>query len=184
MDPMEDIALQLKELNATTRKLLEVSGLRFALEPTRYIARKLRSGEAIATIGAWYQLVAAGETFTLITTNPEGYVALIIFEELKVSQNGVFELTRYVDDGVLPQTYIPRASDLFFSWAENLPFSFVGKDKSTLILHNHDLANQWLSGMFLLVYLRKDVWEKDSKLMDEAAEKYMYPLPLPPRPPH
>ncbi len=183
MEPIEEAVQELKELNRTNKRLLEIQGLQFALDPTRYIARKLRSGEAIATVGAWYQLVAAGDTFTIQQTNPEGYVAIMISEDLRVSQNGVFELTRYVDDGILPQIYIPRATDFFFSWAENLPFSFVGKDMATLICTNHDVADQWLIGMFLLVYLRKDVWEKDSKLMDEAAEKYMHPAVPPPRAP-
>ncbi|MBA7696070.1 hypothetical protein ES703_104712 [subsurface metagenome] len=181
MDPMEEIALQLKELNATTKKQLEVQGLQFALEPARYIARKLRSGEATAAIGFWYQLVGAGATFTIQNVNPEGYVMLLISEGMRVSQNGVFEFTRYVDDGILPQIYIPRSVDFDFSWAETLPFSFVIRNMTTHICTNHDVAAQWITGAFIAVYLRKDVWERDSKLMDLAAERYMYLAP-PPRP--
>ncbi|GAI50073.1 unnamed protein product, partial [marine sediment metagenome] len=42
----------------------------------------------------------------------------------------------------------------------------------------------WIIGGWIGVYLRKEVWERDSKLMDEAAEEYIHPAPPPPRPLH
>ena len=132
MDPIEEVVQQLKELNATNRRLLEVQGLQFALEPTRYVARKLRSGEAIAQVGFWYQLVGAGATATIQRTNPEGYVAIMIFEGMRVSQNGVFEFTRMVDDQIIPEVNIPRAVDFDFSWSEAIPFALVVKDMTTI----------------------------------------------------
>lgn len=183
MDPMEEMVQQLKELNATTKKLLEVSGLQFAIEPLRYIARKLRTGEAIPRVSSIYQLIAPGATFTLVTTNPTGYVWLGIFQSIEVSQNGVIEFTGYVDDEIIPSSYVPRMVSHIINWSETIPFGHVIKERSRMIFVNHDIANQWLSANAMAVYLRKDVWERDSKLMDEAAEKYMYPLP-PPTPPH
>ncbi|MBA7715800.1 hypothetical protein ES703_124858 [subsurface metagenome] len=180
MDPIEEAVKELKELNATNRKLLEIQGLQFALEPTRYIARKLRSGEAISQVGFWYQLVGGGATAIIQRRNPEGYVAIIITEGMRVSQNGVFEFIRMVDDQIIPEVNIPRAVDFDFSWAETLPFSLVVRDMTTISITNHDAADQWMMGGFILALLRKDVWERDSKLMDMAAERYMYPAPPPP----
>lgn len=183
MDPLEEIALQLKELNATTRQLLEVSGLQFALEPLRYIARKLRTGEAIPRVTSTYQVVAPGATFALTIANPAGYVWIGIYQSVEVSQNGVFEFTGYVDDEIIPKTYIPRGVSHIINWSETIPFGHVIRDRTTLIVTNHDIANQWVVTANMAIYLRKDVWERDIKLMDRAAEKYMYPAP-PPTPPH
>lgn len=183
MDPIEEAVQQLKELNATNKKLLEIQGLQFALEPTRYIARKLRSGEAISQVGFWYQLVGGGATAIIQRTNPAGYVAIIIFEGMRVSQNGVLELIRMVDDQIIPEVNIPRAVDFDFNWSETIPFALVVRDVTTISITNHDAADQWMMGGFILVLLRKDVWERDSKLMDMAAERYMYPAPPPPMPP-
>ena len=183
MDPLEEAVLQLKELNATTKKLLEVSGLQFTLEPLRYIARKLRTGEAMPRVSSIYKLFTPGETFTLVSTNPAGYVWLGVFQSIEVSQNGVFEFTGYVDDEIIPSSYVPRMVSHIINWSETIPFGHVIKDKSTMTYVNHDVADQWLVGDAMAIYLRKDVWERDSKLMDIAAERYMYPAP-PPMPPH
>ncbi len=183
MEPIEEAVKELKELNATNRRLLEIQGLQFALEPTRYIARKLRSGEAISQVGLWYQLVGAGATAIIQRRNPEGYVAVMIFEGMRVSQNGVFEFTRIVDDAIIPEVYMPRAVEFEFNWSETIPFALVVRDMTTISIVNHDAAEQWMVGGFILVLLRKDVWERDSKLMDRAAERYMYPAPPPPMPP-
>ncbi|GAI58682.1 unnamed protein product, partial [marine sediment metagenome] len=56
MEPIEEAVQELKELNRTNKRLLEIQGLQFALDPTRYIARKTRSGEAISDKGSYYQL--------------------------------------------------------------------------------------------------------------------------------
>ncbi|MBA7684961.1 hypothetical protein ES703_93374 [subsurface metagenome] len=179
MDPMEEIALQLKELNATTRKLLEVQGLQFALEPFRYITRKLRAGEAIPEVVSYYQLIAPAATFTLVATNPPGYVWIGIFQSIEVSQNGVFEFTGLMDDEIIPMSYVPRMVSHTINWSETIPFGHVIKENSTLIFTNHDIANQWIVTESMGVFLRKDIWERDSRLMDLAAEKFMYPVPPP-----
>lgn len=179
----DEVVEQLKELNATTRKLLEVQGLEFALEPRRYIARKLRSGEGIADVGFYYQEIAPGATFTVSFTNPAGYVWVGIMERLMVSQNGVFELTRYLDDAILPWVYIARVPTLEISWSEVLPFGFVKKEVATISYTNHDAVAQWIIGSYLGIFLRKDIWERDSKLMDMAAERYIHPSPEPMPPP-
>ncbi|MBA7680440.1 hypothetical protein ES703_88756 [subsurface metagenome] len=172
---MDIIAEKLDELNNNIKKLLEIEGLAYATEPLRYIARKLRSGEAIADKGMYYQLIAGGDTFALTSRNPEGYVWIGIMEGMRVSQNGVFEFTRMVDDELLPWLYIPRAAEFDFNWSQVLPFGFVIREVATVIFTNHDGANQWVIGGYIGAYLRKDVWERDSRAMDLAAEKYAHP---------
>ncbi|MBA7688638.1 hypothetical protein ES703_97124 [subsurface metagenome] len=180
MDPIEEAVQQLKELNATQKKILEIAGLEFALEPTRYIGRKLRSGEAIAAIGFWYQEIGAGATVTIQSIYPEGYVVIAMQEAMRFSQSGVFEFYRYVDDALIPQVHIARTYDFDFTWAETLPFSYVIKNSTTHIITNHDVADQWLIGAYIAVQLRKDVWQQDSRLMDLAAERYIYLAAAPP----
>lgn len=177
MDPIEEVVQQLKELNNTQRKILELEGLEFALEPLRYIARKLRTGEALPSTASYYQLIAPAATFAITFTNPAGYVWIGIFQGIAVSQNGIFEFTAMVDDGLLPVMYIPRVTPYVINWNLALPFVHIIKDTTTIIYVNHDIANQWVSVISVGTYLRKEVWERDSKLMDEAAEKYIHPAP-------
>lgn len=183
MDPLEEIALQLKELNTTTRQLLEIQGLQFGLEPFRYISRKLRSGEALPNVLSYYQLIAPAGVFSVTFTNPAGYVWIGIYQSIEVSQNGVIEFTGFVDDEILPKSYVPRMTSHIINWSVTIPFGHVIKETTTLTFINHDIANQWLVSHSMGIFLRKDVWERDIKLMDQAAEKYMYlapPTPLPP----
>lgn len=163
----------LAEIRDTMNKMLEVSGLEFALDPTRYIARKLRSGEAISDKGSYYQLIAGGGTFTLVATNPAGYVWIGLWETARVSQEGVIEFTRYVDDELLPWLYVPRLGTFEFNWSATIPFGLVARENLTLSYTNHDAAPQWIVGGWIGAYLRKDVWERDSKYMDLVAEKYI-----------
>lgn len=174
-----EILKELKELNTTTKQQLEIQGLQFALEPFRYITRKLRSGEALPRVTSTYQVVAPGATFTLTLTNPAGYVWIGIYQSVEVSQNGVFEFTGFVDDELLPLTYIPRAVSHKINWSETIPFGHVIKESTTLIVTNHDIANQWITTHNMAIYLRKDVWERDVRLMDIAAEKYLQTAPPP-----
>jgi len=180
MEPTEEAVLLLKELKAVADKQLEIAGLEFALEPLRYINRKLRTGEALPYTGAYYQLIAPGATFAFTFTNPSGYVWIAIFQSIEVSQNGVFEFTGWVDDAITPTLYIPRLVSHTINWSEALPFGFVIKETGLITYVNHDVAPQWISVTSMGINLRKDVWERDSKLMDEAAERYIYPVPAPP----
>ncbi|MBA7630768.1 hypothetical protein ES703_38293 [subsurface metagenome] len=183
MADLEDVVAQLKELNATAKKQLEITGLEFGLEPTRYITRKLRTGEAIPAMGSYYQQIAPFPGAFLFTfTNPSGYVWIAIFQSIEVSQNGVIEFTGMLDDAIIPTLYIPRLVSHTINWSEALPFGFVIKETGLITYVNHDAAAQWVSVASMGVYLRKDVWERDSKHMDEAAVRYMYPAP-PPMPP-
>ena len=175
--PLTDIGL-LTEIRDTLNKLLDISGLDFALEPTRYIARKLRSGEAISDKGVYYQLIGAGVTFTLAARNPEGYVWIGLWESARVSQEGVIEFTRIVDDEILPWIYIPRLSNYEFNWSTTIPFGLVVRETLAVTYTNHDAAPQWLAGGWIGVYLRKDVWERDSKYMDLVAERYIPPAEM------
>lgn len=163
----------LTEIRDTMKKLLEVTGLEFALEPTRYITRKLRSGEAYSDKGVYYQLLAPGATFTIAASNPTGYVWIGLKETARVSQEGVIEFTRMVDDAFFPWMYVPRLSNYDFSWAQTLPFGLVVRETLIVSYTNHDAAEQWFAGGWIGAYLRKDVWERDSKYMDLVAEKYI-----------
>jgi len=165
----------LTEISNTLKDLRTLSGLDFAFEPSRYIVRKLRSGEALADKASYYQLIAAGATFTATFSNPEGYVWLGIREAIKTSQNGVIEFTRFLDDDILPWIYIPRLTGIDFNWLLTLPFALVNRETCTVIYTNHDAAEQWVAADWIGIYLRKDVWEKDSKYMDSVAEKYSHP---------
>jgi len=175
----EEAVKELKELNASTRKLLELQGLEYALEPLRYITRKLRTGEAIPSIASYHQVIAPGGTFVFTFTNPTGYVWIAIFQSIDVSQNGVIEFTGWIDDAIIPAMYMPRLVSHVINWSEALPFGFVIKETGVISYTNHDMANQWVSVVSLGAHLRKEVWERDSKLMDEAAEKYLHPAPPP-----
>lgn len=163
----------LTEINDNLKKLVEIEGLDFALEPTRYITRKLRTGEAIPAMGSYYQAIAPFPgTFVFTFTNPVGYVWIAIFQSIAVSQNGVIEFIGILDDAIAPAMYIPRLVSHTINWSEALPFGFVVKQTGVITYVNHDAAAQWISVSSMGVYLRKDVWEEDSKLMDMAAEKY------------
>lgn len=181
MEPIEEAVKELKELNASTKKLLEIQGLQFGLEPFRYITRKLRSGEAEPNVLSYYQLIAPAGVFTVTYINPTGYIWIGIFQSIEVSQNGVFEFTGFVDDALFPASYVPRMVSHVINWSVTIPFGHVIKETTTLTFVNHDIAPQWLSVDSMGVYLRKDVWERDIGHMDEAAEKYMFlePPPMP-----
>jgi len=166
---------QLTELHHTMKGIREVDGIDFAFDPLRYIVWKLRSGEAYADRGSIYQLVAGGATFTVTQVMPEGYVWIGIRESVVVSQNGVFEFTRMVDSESMPWMYVPRVASGEFNWAETLPFGLVIKNAQVAIYTNHDAANQWVIAPFYGIFLREDVWEADSRVMDLVATKYSTP---------
>lgn len=181
MDPLEETVLLLKELNLTAKKQLEIKGLEFALEPLRYITRKLRTGEALPVTDAYYQPLAPAEIWSITFVNPAGYVWIAIAQSIDVSQNGVLEFTAMVDDRIIPVMYVPRLTSHDIIWTQMIPFGHIIKESTLITYVNHDIANQWVSVVSMGIYLRKDVWEKDSALMDEAAEKYVHPHPLPPQ---
>ncbi len=162
-------------LNSTMHDIREINGLDFAFDPMRYIVWKLRSGEGYAVRVSYFQVVAPAATFTFTTAMAEGYVFIGIRAGIEVSQNGVFGMIQTVDGGALPWLVIPRLATGEFNWAETLPFGFVVKNSSVIAYTNNDAANQWLIGAFYGIFLRNDVWERDSKLMDRAAQKYSSP---------
>lgn len=182
MEPIEEAVKELKELNSTNKKLLEIAGLQYALDPLGYITRKVRSGEALPSTASYYRLLAPAEIFAITFINPAGYVWIGIHQGVDLSQEGVFEFTAMVDDEIIPVLYIPRLTSHEISWTVTLPFGNIIKNITTITYVNHDVANQWVSVVSIGAYLRKDVWERDSRLMDLAAEKYIQ-LPSPPRPP-
>ena len=164
----------LVEINENLKKLVEIKSLEFGLDPLSYITRKLRTGEALPSIASYYSLVVAFPGALVLTfTNPEGYVWIGVHQAVDLSQEGVFELTAMVDDGILPVMYIPRLTSHELSWTVTLPFANIVKHSTTISYVNHDAAAQWISVVSTGIYLRSDVWEKDSKLMDLAAEKYI-----------
>ncbi|MBA7609795.1 hypothetical protein ES703_16989 [subsurface metagenome] len=178
MADLEDVVAQLKGLNSAIKKLLEISGLDFALEPTRYMTRKVRTGEATPHSETYYQEIAPAATFTLTFTNPTGFVWIPIIQTIDVSQNGVFEFYGWLDDAIIPAMYLPRLSSQVMRWSETIPFGFVMKESGMVTYVNHDAAVQWILVASLGILLRKEVWERDSKLMDEASERYIVPPPL------
>lgn len=169
------LSQQFQGLIDTLKSIQEINGLDFAFDPMRYVAWKLRSGEAYADRGSYYQLLAPAESFIGTFIMPDGYVWVGIREGVTVSQNGVIELIRTIDGAALPWMYVPRLVTGEFNWAETLPFGFVIRQVSVVTYTNHDIANQWLVGGYFGIYLRKDVWERDSKVMDLAAAKYSHP---------
>lgn len=188
MEPWEEAVILLrelnataKELNATAKKQLEIQGLEFALEPLRYITRKHRTGDALISQAAYYQLIAPAATFVITFTNPEGYVWVGMYQDIAMSQTGVLEFTAMVDDQLLPYLYLPRLTPHVLNWNLTLPFSNIIKDTTTITYVNHDVIAQWIAVVSIGIFLRKDVWERDSRLMDQAAEKYIQPPP--PAPP-
>ena len=176
---LDDVFNQLKELNDTSKKQLEIAGLGFALEPLRYIARKLRTGEAKQATSAYYQAVVAGGTFALTLGNSPGYVFLPVVQSIEVSQNAVFEFTAFLDDAIIPSLYIPRLVTNEIHWTQVLPFGFIMKETGLVTFVNHDIATQWVSVVSFGVQLRKEVWERESKLMDVIAERYVHPAVAP-----
>ena len=174
-DELKGMRDELKDLNRTMKDIREIAGSDFAFDPLRYVTWKLRSGEAIEDKGGYYLLIAGGATTILTMANIEGYVWIGIREKSGVSQNGVFELTRQIDEAALPWIYIQRLVEEEVDWFETMPFGLVVRETVTVTLTNHDLADQWFTGSFYGIYLRKDVWEKDSKMMDLLAVKYSHP---------
>jgi len=171
----ESLARSIDTLNETLLKLVEISGLTFALDPLRYIARKLRSGEAFRDIGqGYFPIGPAPATITIQMTNPEGYVWLGLREGLRFSQQAVIEYTRLIDGTPLPWVYVPRAVDLDIDWSETMPFGVIIKETYGAIYTNHDPFAQWIINGWYGAYIRKEVWEHDSRLMDIAAESYLH----------
>jgi len=171
----EDFLEKIKALNATAKGTREVAGLDFTFDPMRYAAWKLRSGEAIPTRGGFYQPFAPGAVWVYTALIPEGYVQIMFRQRVTVSQNGVIEMMVYIDTPTLPWTHIPRLYSEEFHWAKTLPLGLVVKDYSVITYGNHDAAPQWLSSEYTGMFLRRDVWEKDARLMDLAATKYSTP---------
>jgi len=169
------IADALLSLNATMKNIREINGIDFAFDPMRYIVWKLRSGEAYPDRGSYYQLLAPGATFTGTFIMPETYVWIGIREGVTVSQNAAFSMIRTVDGDALPWMVVPAVVNGEMNWAETLPFGLVIREVSVVTYTNNDLANQWLVGGFYGIYLRKDVWEADSRVMDLVARKYSTP---------
>lgn len=166
---------QITDLNETLKAIREINGVDFAFDPMRYIAWKLRSGEAYPDRGSYYQLLGPAGVFIANFIMPEGYVWIGIWEGVVVSQNGVFESNRMVDGAVLPWMWVPRVASGEFHWAQSHPFGFVIKNISVVTITNHDAFNQWFIGGYFGMYLRADVWERDSKIIDQVAEKYSTP---------
>jgi len=169
------LAQQITDLNGTLKDIREINGLDFAFDPMRYITWKLRSGEALPNIFSYYQLIGPAGTFSVTYTNPEGYVWIGIFQSITVSQSGVIQFIGFVDDELFPKSFVPRLVSHSINWSITIPFGHVIKEITNLAFTNFDIADQWIAVDTMGIYLRSDVWERDSKLMDMAATKYTTP---------
>ena len=171
---VDALTQNLGKVSESMTKLVEIQGLSFALDPLRYIGRKMRSGEGFRDMGSTYIPIGAGATITLMMSNIEGYVWLGLYEGLRFSQTAVIEYTRLIDGTALPWIYVPRGFDMEINWSETMPFGIVCKETYGAIYTNHDAFAQWIMNAWYGAYIRKDVWEKDSRLMDMAAEEYVH----------
>ena len=166
----------LADIKASMQLLVQIQALGYILDPFRYITQKVRSGEAQPMRGSYYQMIAPGATFTNVVTMPQDYVWIGQHEVMHTSQNGVIEITILVDDLPQPWIYVPRAWDIEYHWSVQSPYDRLIKNQATTIFTNHDALQQWIIGGFLGVLIRKDVWDRDSALMDNAARKLQVSL--------
>lgn len=176
---------ELARLNSNIEKLLAISQLEYNFDQTRYLAGKVRAGEAVINKGAAYQLVAPAATFTVTLTNPTGFVLILHYLSAQASQNAVFELTITIDNQLEPWIFIPRFVDTELFISQVIPYDFVVKENTTIAYRNLDALPQWGVTTFIGTHLRKDVWERDIAIMNESAKIFRLaaPIPMPPRPP-
>lgn len=175
---------QLAQLNSSIAKLLAITQLEYNFDQTRYLAQKVRAGEAVVNKGSGFAVIAPGATFSFTLRNPAGYVWIVHFLSIRASQDGVFEVIITTDGGLLPYLYMPRGVEGDINLNQTVPYDLVVKETATFTYINHDTLPQWGASTWIATYLRKDVWERDIGLINAAAKFYgMTSMPAPPLPP-
>ena len=168
----EELRKLLTNIDKSIGIMTEISMLNFVLDQRKYLTQKIRTGEAILDIGSYYMVVAGGGTFAISIANPDGWIWIAHQENVRLSQAAVFSLQQFRDDMLTPFITVPRACDGDFNWTAVVPYSAIIKDVASVSYTNNDIVPHWLVAGWMGTYLRKDVWERDFKAMDAAAQKY------------
>lgn len=168
------------DILAVLKDLRTIAQAEYNYDQTRYLATKVRAGQAILDKIWLYTPLGAGATTTLVFPNPAGFIGIAHFVQLRVSQSGVIELTLMKDDALEPWLYVPRTVDADLDITDLLPYDLVIRDQVSLTFTNHDAIAQWVVYGSIGSHVRKDIWEADEAEMNQMAQQFaMTGVPLP-----
>lgn len=162
----------LQDLLAQVEHQHELDRLKLMLDQRSYFTQKMLRGEAITDKGAYYQAIAGGATWGFAIQNPTDLIWIAHMEGMRVSQQGVFTLQIFKDNLTIPYLTIPRVCDFDFDWIDKLPYDNWVQNVSAVSWTNNDANLQWVAAAWIGTYIRKEVWERDMRVMKNTAEKY------------
>lgn len=169
------------DILATLKNLLAIQQVEYNYDQTRYLAAKVRAGQAYFSKTWVYIPLGAGASTTVTITNPAGYISIWHWLQGRTSQNGVIEITVMKDDSLEPWLYVPRAVDMDLNITALVPYDLIMNDHISITFTNHDALAQWGVIGDISTFVRKDVWEADLAVMNKMAQQFaMTGVPLPP----
>ena len=152
--------------------ILEINRLEFLYDQMRYLGVKVRAGQAHSEKASFFTNIAPGATFQAFIPNDTGFVWQAHFISCRFDQDGVIESVINVDGIITPWVWMPLSYDLDVSVTATIPYDMVAKESNLITLINHDIIAHWAAVFWMGTSVRKDVWEADSALMNEAAQRY------------
>lgn len=164
------------EILATLNSMLSIQQGEYNYDQTRYLASKVRAGQASFWKAWLYIPLAAGASTTITVPNPAGYISILHFFQARFSQQASVEATVMKDSALEPWLYVPRGVDVDFNITSILPYDLVMTDHLTVTLDNHDALPQWVVIGEAGSFVRKDVWLKDIAIMNAMAMQFAIPV--------
>jgi len=169
---LDSVVTALKDVNSNLEKQNRIALLEIFLDQNRYLAQKVRAGEAYVHIAFFFLNVAAGATVAFATVNPEGYVAMSHEFMLDTSQPGAFTIIYAIDGRLTPWLNTVAAVPMNLELAIMVPYDNIVMESDLTTVTNNDPLQQWLSLASIDTYVRKEVWEADQQDLDLAAKEY------------
>lgn len=163
----------LDDVLSTLNRILRIQMAEYNYDQTRYLASKVRAGQAVVNKGVFFQSIAPGGNFSLVIPNPPGYVQIGHGLWFRTSQSGVIELTLAIDNVTIPPwLYAPVVFDIDLVVQEILPYNMVVNNQASYVAINHDASAQWFAAFYVSTLLRKDVWQADLAEMNQLAQQF------------
>ncbi|KKM84641.1 hypothetical protein LCGC14_1297140 [marine sediment metagenome] len=169
---LDKILAALNDVSSNLDKQNKIALLEIFLDQNKYLARKVRAGEAYVNIAFFFLTVPAGATVAFSTTNPDGYVAMSHEFMLDMSQAGVFAIEYYIDGRLTPWLNTTAAVPMRLELAIMVPYDNIVMESDRTSITNNDAAQQWIALASIDTLIRKDVWEKDQQDLDQAAKEF------------
>jgi len=169
---LDNMLTALKDIRTNQEKQNKIALLDIFLDQNRYLARKVRAGEAYVQPAFFFLTVAGLATVTFTTTCPDGYIAMSHVFISNMSQSGVFSITYSQDGRITPFFTIVRAVPETLELSQLVPYANIVLEWDFTTIVNNDPVQQWLALTSIDTFIRKEVWERDKEELEQASKEF------------